>query len=71
MSQVAGRLSIQAGSCALEKASGGKGILLGGVSGGAPAKVVVIGGGVVGENAIKSSLVREANVFKAQKFACL
>ncbi|HCB12583.1 MAG TPA: alanine dehydrogenase, partial [Gammaproteobacteria bacterium] len=52
MSQVAGRLSIQAGAAALERAKGGRGILLGGVPGVAPAKVVVIGGGVVGENAI-------------------
>ena len=52
MSQVAGRLSVQAGAAALERAHGGAGILLGGVPGVPPAKVVVIGGGVVGENAI-------------------
>lgn len=51
MSEVAGRLSIQAGAHCLEKAQGGKGILLGGVTGVAPAKVVVIGGGIAGENA--------------------
>lgn len=51
MSQVAGRLSIQAGATALEKSNGGRGILLGGVPGVAPAKVVIIGGGVVGLNA--------------------
>jgi len=62
MSQVAGRLSIQAGSYALEKARGGKGILLGGVPGVAPAKVVVIGGGVVGENAIMMALGMGADV---------
>lgn len=51
MSQVAGRMSIQAGAHCLEKAQGGSGVLLGGVPGVAPAKVVIIGGGVVGENA--------------------
>ncbi|MCB2102965.1 MAG: alanine dehydrogenase [Rhodobacterales bacterium] len=51
MSQVAGRMSIQAGAHCLEKEAGGKGVLLGGVPGVAPAKVVIIGGGVVGENA--------------------
>ncbi len=62
MSQVAGRLSIQAGAHALEKAHGGKGILLGGVPGVAPAKVLVIGGGVVGENAIMMALGMGADV---------
>lgn len=51
MSEVAGRLSIQAGAHALEKAQGGAGVLLGGVPGVAPAKVLIIGGGVVGDNA--------------------
>jgi len=52
MSQVAGRMSVQAGAHCLEKEAGGRGVLLGGVPGVAPAKVVVIGGGgVVGENA--------------------
>ncbi|MGF1641751.1 MAG: alanine dehydrogenase [Rhodospirillales bacterium] len=62
MSQVAGRLSIQAGAYALERAHGGKGILLGGVPGVRPAKVVVIGGGVVGENAIMMALGMGADV---------
>jgi alanine dehydrogenase len=62
MSQVAGRLSIQAGAHCLERAHGGKGILLGGVPGVAPAKVVVIGGGVVGENAILMALGMGADV---------
>jgi alanine dehydrogenase len=62
MSQVAGRLSIQAGAHCLERAHGGKGILLGGVPGVAPAKVVVIGGGVVGENAIMMALGMGADV---------
>ncbi len=51
MSEVAGRLSIQAGAHSLEIAQGGEGVLLGGVPGVAPAKVLVIGGGVVGDNA--------------------
>ncbi len=51
MSEVAGRLSIQASATALQKAHGGLGVLLGGVPGVAPGKVVVIGGGVVGTNA--------------------
>lgn len=51
MSQVAGRMSIQAGAHCLEIAQGGSGVLLGGVPGVAPANVVVIGGGVVGTNA--------------------
>jgi alanine dehydrogenase len=56
MSRVAGRLSIQAGATALESPNGGAGILLGGIPGVIPAKVVVIGGGVVGENAIDVAL---------------
>ncbi|MDP0562325.1 MAG: alanine dehydrogenase [Candidatus Endonucleobacter sp. (ex Gigantidas childressi)] len=51
MSEVAGRMSIQAGARCLEKAMSGRGILLGGVPGVKPAKVVIIGGGVVGQNA--------------------
>ncbi len=51
MSEVAGRLSIQAGAVALQKANGGRGILLGGVPGVRPAKVLVIGGGVAGAHA--------------------
>jgi alanine dehydrogenase len=53
MSEVAGRLSIQAAATALQKPNGGRGILLGGVPGVAPAKVVVIGGGVVGLHAAR------------------
>ena len=62
MSQVAGRLSVQAGAYALERSHGGAGILLGGVPGVPPAKVVVIGGGVVGENAIDKALGMGADV---------
>ena len=51
MSEVAGRLSIQAAAHALERVNGGQGILLGGVPGVLPAKVVIIGGGVVGTHA--------------------
>jgi len=52
MSEVAGRMSIQAGAHCLEIEGGGRGILLGGVSGVMPAKVVILGGGVVGTNAV-------------------
>ncbi len=62
MSQVAGRMSIQAGAHCLERENGGKGILLGGVPGVPAAKVVVIGGGVVGENAIYMGLGMAAHV---------
>ena len=56
MSQVAGRMSVQAGATALEKAHGGRGVLLGGVPGVMPGKVVVIGGGVVGFNAAQMAV---------------
>ena len=62
MSQVAGRMSIQAGATALEKAHGGRGVLLGGVPGVAPAKVTVIGGGVVGFNAAQMAVGLGADV---------
>ena len=62
MSQVAGRLSVQAGATALEKSNGGRGVLLGGVPGVAPAKVVVIGGGVVGFNAAQMAVGLQADV---------
>jgi alanine dehydrogenase len=53
MSEVAGRMSIQAGAACLEKSKGGAGILLGGVPGVAPGKVTILGGGVVGYNAAR------------------
>jgi alanine dehydrogenase len=53
MSEVAGKMAIQEGAKYLERSMGGKGILLGGVAGVEPAKVVVLGGGVVGTNAAK------------------
>jgi alanine dehydrogenase len=62
MSQVAGRMSVQAGAHCLELSQGGSGILLGGVPGVAPAKVVVIGGGVVGTNAVRIAMGMEAQV---------
>ncbi|MBD3669038.1 MAG: alanine dehydrogenase [Kangiella sp.] len=62
MSEVAGRMSIQAGAECLEKSNGGRGMLLGGVPGVQPAKVVVIGGGVVGTNAIKMAVGMGARV---------
>lgn len=62
MSQVAGRLSIQAGAYCLERAHGGAGLLLGGVPGVPPARVVVIGGGVVGENALTMAVGVGADV---------
>ena len=62
MSQVAGRMAIQAGATALEKANGGRGVLLGGVPGVLPGKVVVIGGGVVGVNAAQMAVGMGADV---------
>lgn len=62
MSEVAGRMAIQAGAHSLEKAQGGSGLLLGGVPGVAPAKVVVIGGGVAGTHAARMAMGMEARV---------
>lgn len=62
MSKVAGRLSVQAAAWSLESTHGGAGMLLGGVPGVAPAKVVVIGGGVVGENATQIAIGMGADV---------
>ncbi|WP_367607159.1 alanine dehydrogenase [Legionella sp. W05-934-2] len=67
MSQVAGRMSIQAGAHCLEMAQGGSGMLLGGVPGVAPASVVVIGGGVVGTNAVRMAMGMEAYVTVVDK----
>lgn len=63
MSEVAGRMAVQAGAYHLEKAHGGLGILLGGVPGVDPAKVVILGGGVVGTHAIHIALGMGANVW--------
>ncbi|RCK42503.1 alanine dehydrogenase [Thalassospira profundimaris] len=62
MSEVAGRMAPQVGATALQKANGGRGVLLGGVPGVAPAKVVVIGGGVVGTNAARIAAGMGADV---------
>jgi len=62
MSEVAGRMAIQAGAHALEKAQGGRGVLLGGVPGVSPARVVVLGGGVVGLNAARMAMGVGADV---------
>ena len=62
MSEVAGRMATQIGAHFLEKPHGGKGVLLGGVPGVLPAKVVIIGGGIVGENAATIALGMGADV---------
>lgn len=62
MSEVAGRMAIQAGAHCLEMRQGGRGMLLGGVPGVAPAKVVIIGGGVVGTNAAMMAVGMGADV---------
>jgi alanine dehydrogenase len=62
MSQVAGRMSVQSGAHCLEKAQGGRGLLLGGVPGVANGKVVILGGGVVGTNAAAMALGLGADV---------
>ncbi len=62
MSEVAGRMSIQVGAAALQKASGGSGVLLGGVPGVAPAKVVILGGGVSGTAAAEMAVGLRAEV---------
>jgi alanine dehydrogenase len=67
MSEVAGRLAPQMGAWSLEKAHGGRGILLGGVPGVPPAKVVVLGGGVVGYNAALIAVGMEADVWVLDK----
>ncbi len=62
MSEVAGRMSIQAGAHCLEKSQSGRGVLMGGVPGVDPAKVVIIGGGVVGQNAAAMAVGMGADV---------
>ena len=62
MSEVAGRLAPQVGSWTLQKANGGRGVLMGGVPGVGPAKVVVVGGGVVGTHAAKIAAGMGADV---------
>lgn len=62
MSEVAGRMSVQVGARCLEKSAGGTGLLLGGVPGVAPARVVILGGGVAGTNALRMAIGMEASV---------
>jgi alanine dehydrogenase len=62
MSEVAGRMAVQVGAQYLERPNGGRGILLGGIPGVAPANVLIIGGGVVGHNAAKMACGLGANV---------
>tara|TARA_B100000035_G_scaffold105973_1_gene89851 strand:- start:197 stop:1309 length:1113 start_codon:yes stop_codon:yes gene_type:complete len=67
MSAVAGRMSVQAGAHCLEKNQKGRGILLGGAPGGEPANVLILGGGVVGENAAIIATGMRANVHIVDK----
>jgi alanine dehydrogenase len=62
MSEVAGRMSVQVGARGLEKYAGGAGVLLGGVPGVAPARVVILGGGVAGSNAAEMAVGMGADV---------
>ncbi len=62
MSEVAGRMSIQIGAHFLEKSAGGKGVLLSGVPGVRPAKVAIVGGGIVGTNAARMAMGAGADV---------
>jgi alanine dehydrogenase len=62
MSEIAGRMATQAGAHYLEKAAGGRGVLLGGVAGVSPARVVVIGGGMAGSNAAVIAMGMQASV---------
>ena len=62
MSEVAGRMSVQAGAMCLEKSHGGSGMLLGGVPGTHQARVLILGGGVVGQNAAQMAIGLGANV---------
>ena len=72
MSEVAGRLSIEAAGSALKKSAGGRGLLLGGVPGVIPARVVVLGGGVVGTHAARMAvgLVRKSRSSTARSRGC-
>ncbi|SMH33402.1 alanine dehydrogenase [Azospirillum agricola] len=67
MSEIAGRMAIQVGATALHKSAGGSGVLLGGVPGVLPGKVLVIGGGVVGANAARMAMGLGADVVIADR----
>jgi len=67
MSEVAGRMSVQVGATCLEKTHGGAGILLGGVPGVDAAEVVILGGGVAGENALQMAIGARANIIIFEK----
>ena len=67
MSEVAGRMSVQAGAHCLERAAGGMGILLGGVAGVTPARIVILGAGVVGRNAAQMAVGSGAQVVVIDK----
>lgn len=67
MSEVAGRMSVQVGAASLQKANGGIGILLGGVPGVAPARVVILGGGVSGSSAAEMAVGMRADVTVVDK----
>ena len=62
MSEVAGRMSVQVGAACLQKANGGRGVLLGGVPGVSPGRVVILGGGVAGTNAAEIAVGMRADV---------
>ena len=67
MSEIAGRMSIQVGACALQRESGGRGVLLSGATGVMPASVVILGGGVAGANAARMALGLGADVTIIEK----
>ncbi len=67
MSEVAGRMAVQVGAHYLQKPEGGRGVLMGGVPGVLPAKVAIVGGGVVGINSIKMAVGLGANVVVLDK----
>ena len=67
MSEVAGRMSVQAGAHCLERAAGGMGVLLGGVAGVPPARIVILGAGVVGRNAAQIAVGSGAQVVVIDK----
>ena len=67
MSEVAGRMSVQVGATCLEKTHGGAGVLLGGVPGVDAAEVVILGGGVAGENALQMAIGARANIIIFEK----